>query len=167
MYRIPKTKTGDCSVCDEVNTSVIKRGKDLFCLKCSKKPTKNTFTRSIPSSNGQLNRWFADMHKKMTGICQHCGGKTQKNTPTYKYSIAHILPKAYFKSISTHPNNWIELCFYGNSCHTNYDNYMLDITELNCYDHVIENFITMYPDIDEKERRRIPKVLLDYIENNK
>ena len=71
------------------------------------------------------------------------------------------------KSLATHPLNWIELCFYGNSCHQNFDNKMLDILDLNCLDTVIERVVAMYPSIDEKEKRRIPKVLLDYIEDNK
>jgi|688.fasta_scaffold573585_3 hypothetical protein len=167
MYRIPKTKIGDCSVCEKVDTNVIKRGKDLYCLKCSQKPRKPITKQFVYTSNTELNRWFVDRHKEMKGVCSNCGKKTQKDTLNYKCSIAHILPKAYFKSISTHPSNWVELCFYGNSCHTNFDNNMLDITELNCFDEVIEKFIKMYPEIDESERRRIPSVLLEYVENNK
>jgi hypothetical protein len=111
-----------------------------------------------------LERWFNDRHKEMTGRCMHCGGKSSKGTPMYKCSIAHILPKAYFKSVATHPLNWVELCFWGQSCHTNFDNFMLDITELNCFDTVIERFIAMYPHIDDKEKRRIPAALMNYID---
>lgn len=100
----------------------------------------------------------------MTGRCRHCGEKTCRDSDAYfKCSIAHILPKAYFRSVATHPLNWIELCFWNRSCHTNYDNHSLDISELNCYDEVIEKFVAMYPAIDPKERRRIPSVLLHYI----
>ena len=169
MYTIPKTKTGDCSLCDAKNTMVVKRAKDLYCLKCSKKQ-KQSVTKNriiVTKSNGELQRWFDDRHKEMKGICSHCGKKSQKGTPLYKCSVAHILPKAHFKSIATHPLNWIELCFYEDSCHTNFDNYMLDITELNCFDEVIEKFIAMYPDIAPEERRRIPGVLLEYVEANK
>jgi hypothetical protein len=108
--------------------------------------------------------WFKERRKLMTGICQHCGGKTCKDDDAkFHYSIAHVLPKAYFKSIATHHENWIELCYYGNSCHSNYDSHMIDLTELNCWSSVIDKFIAMYPSIDKSERRRIPNVLLQYI----
>jgi hypothetical protein len=44
---------------------------------------------------------------------------------------------------------------------------MLDLMELNCFDLVIERFVAMYPSISKEERRRIPQVLLDYVEDNK
>jgi hypothetical protein len=111
-----------------------------------------------------LTRWFEDRRKEMTGRCLHCNSVSCKqNDEYYKFSIAHILPKRLFKSIATHPLNWIELCFWGNSCHSNFDNNTLDITELNCFDTVIERFIAMYPYIDKKERKYIPEVLLQYL----
>lgn len=133
------------------------------------KANKNKLSRELhieqnKVSGAELQRWFEDRQKEMTGVCKHCGGKTQKIAANFRNSIAHILPKAYFKSVATHPDNWIELCFYGNSCHTNLDNMSLDIMELNCFDEVIQKFVAMYPSIAINERRRIPNVLLQYIE---
>jgi len=120
-----------------------------------------------PKGNAELQRWFQDRHKEMKGFCQHCGWQTEKGKSSYKCSIAHILPKAYFKSVATHPDNWIELCFYGKSCHTNFDDHYIDIMELNCFNDVIKKFVRMYPDIAPQERRRIPQVLLQYLEVEK
>ena len=117
-----------------------------------------------PKGNAELQRWFFDRHQEMTGSCKNCGNKTQSDKENFKNSIAHILPKAYFKSVATHPDNWIELCFYGNSCHTNLDNNIIDLTELSCWDEVITKFVKMYPLIAKEERRRIPQILLQYIE---
>lgn len=115
-----------------------------------------------------LERWFNDRRKEMTGRCMHCGGKSCKNNPDYwLFSIAHILPKRLFKSVATHPLNWIELCYFSPSCHANFDNYAIDITELNCYDTVIERFVAMYTDIHPKERKYIPDALLQYVKNEK
>lgn len=112
----------------------------------------------------ELDRWFEERRTEMTGICKHCGGISCKGNDKYfKFSIAHILPKRIFKSVATHPQNWIELCFWSPSCHTNFDNYTLDIIQLNCFDEVIEKFVAMYPDIDKKERKYIPDALLQYI----
>ncbi len=111
-----------------------------------------------------MDRWFSDRRKEMTGLCAHCGDRSCKNSDQYfKFSICHILPKNIFKSVKNHPLNWIELCFWNKSHHTNFDNKTLDITELNCYDQVIERFVAMYPDIDKKERKYIPATLLQYI----
>jgi hypothetical protein len=116
------------------------------------------------STSGELTRWFEERRKELTGTCKHCGGKSSKHSDKwYKASVAHILPKRIFKSVATHPKNFIELCFWGNSCHTNFDNFTIDILDLNCFDEVIEKFVAMYPDIDKKERRFIPDALMQYI----
>jgi hypothetical protein len=120
------------------------------------------------TNNAELQRWFDDRRKEMTGVCVNCGGKTSKNDDKYyKFCIAHLLPKAYLKSIATHPDNWIELCYFGNSCHAQYDNHMIDLIDLNCFDSVIEKFVKIYPSIANDEKRRIPSVLMDYIEVEK
>lgn len=112
----------------------------------------------------ELDRWFKERRKGMTGLCAHCGDPSCKNSDQYyKFSIAHILPKNLFKSVKTHPQNWIELCFWNKSHHTNFDNKTLDIMELNCFDTVIQRFVAMYPGIAPKERKYIPDVLLQYI----
>lgn len=133
----------------------------------SKKKEQQKEEKAIRVSGGnEMDRWFKDRRKQMGGGCLHCGGASCRNSDKYyKFSIAHILPKRLFKSVATHPLNWIELCFWNKSCHTNFDNNTLDITELNCYDLVIERFVAMYPDIAHKERKYIPDVLLQYIKN--
>lgn len=114
----------------------------------------------------ELDRWFQARRKEMSGKCCHCSGASCKHQDSwYKCSIAHILPKNIFKSVKTHPLNWIELCFWKNNCHGNLDSHFIDITELNCYDLVIERFIAMYPDIAPKERKYIPDALLQYVKN--
>lgn len=127
--------------------------------------TDDKSTKLQPNGSNELWRWFEKQRERMTGKCAHCGGKTQKHDPkTFYYSIAHLLPKSLFKSIATHDENWLELCYYGNSCHANYDNHMIDITDLNCFDLVIEKIVKLYPHIAKEERRRIPAILRQYIE---
>lgn len=124
--------------------------------------------KELTSGGADLKRWFEDRRKELTGICAHCGGRSCKDSDKYwKFSIAHILPKNLFKSVATHPLNYIELCFFNQSCHSNFDNKTLDIMDLNCFDIVITRFVAMYPSIDQKERRYIPDVLLQYVEVEK
>lgn len=49
---------------------------------------------SSPIEEAELEKWFNERRKEMTGRCIICGGKTEKyNDKTYKRSIAHILKK--------------------------------------------------------------------------
>lgn len=111
-------------------------------------------------------KWFLERRKEMKGVCAHCGQPSCKNDENkFHFSICHILPKAYFPSVATHPDNWIELCFWGkNSCHTNYDNKILDLMDMNCFDQIITKFVKIYPSIAKEEKRRIPAVLMQYLD---
>ena len=112
-----------------------------------------------------LDKWFEDRRKEMTGRCKHCGGKScKKDDKYYRFSIAHILPKAYFPSVATHEDNWVELCFWERNCHGNMDSLMLDLMDMNCFDLIVEKFQKLYPYIPKEERKRIPAVLMNYIE---
>jgi hypothetical protein len=172
---IPKKKTLNCGHFD-FNFS---KGR---CKQCATiESTEARFQKSIKIAKEDVNKkfmdkvvlgadfvpldsWFKERAKEMTGTCKHCGGKTQKGQKNYKCSVAHILPKAYFPSVATHIDNWIELCFYGKSCHTNFDHSMIDIIDLNCFDAVIEKFVRIYPSIAKNERKRIPSALMQYID---
>jgi hypothetical protein len=111
-----------------------------------------------------LDLWFDDRRKDLVGKCRHCGGKSCKHDDKYyKFSICHILPKAYFPSVATHPLNFVELCFWERNCHGNMDNKVLDMTDMNCWDEIVEKFLSMYPSIDKAERKRIPATLMQYV----
>lgn len=159
---IPRTKTGDCSNCEATNTSVVKIGKNLFCNSCNRalKIEAQIIKAQNKDSNDELDKWFLDRHEEMQGWCRNCGAPSEKNKSSYKCSIAHILPKAYFPSIATNIHNYIELCFYSNSCHTNLDNSIIAIEDLLCFPEIVEKFIAMYPNIAEAEKKRIPPSLM-------
>jgi hypothetical protein len=158
---------GRCARCAKIENTKLRLEKENKSTNNSvtKKPGKIKIDNMVMSGTefNNLNDWFKDRELEMTGQCKHCGGKTQKGQKNYKCSVAHILPKAYFKSVATHPDNSIELCFYGNSCHTNFDNSTIDIMDLNCFDEIIQKFVKMYPYIAKEEKRRIPSILLEYV----
>lgn len=116
----------------------------------------------------EQDRWFQERRLEMVGKCLNCGKPSCMHSDVYyKFSIAHILPKSprMFPSVATHPDNWIELCFWENDCHGRFDKFTLDLTEMNCYDLIIERFLRMYPAIAPAERRRIPDTLMQYVRN--
>jgi len=134
------------------------------------KANKNALSRNLhieqnKVNGAELNRWHDERRKEATGFCHNCGGKSCRDSDDYyKFSNCHILPKAYFPSVKTHPLNNIELCYFGNGCHPQMDNHLLDLTEMSCWDEIVTKFVAMYPSIAPQERRRIPNVLLQYIE---
>lgn len=138
--------------------------------KKSEKKLKEEAAQRDANTDAGLDKWFEARRKEMTGKCLFCGGKTEvKNDETYRRSIAHLLPKRknQFPSVATHPDNFIELCFYGNSCHTNLDNNL--ITWEFLYDSyewkvMMEKFKKIYPCIAEDEKRNIPEQFLKSID---
>jgi len=63
------------------------------------KKSAKTIAREKDATNDDQLEWFRERRKEMKGSCKHCGSKTTKDDDTkYHYSIAHILPKAYFPS---------------------------------------------------------------------
>jgi len=187
---INTTKWGDCTQCSNTNVACVKVKKDLVCTQCNdrnkaliqikKQKDRNALrsdlanvrklavevdgNREKAKNYGEMDRWFRERRKEMKGKCANCNGDSCKYYDKYyKFSIAHLLPKAYFPSVATHPDNWIELCHFGNSCHTNYDNKMIDLIDLNCFDTVIQKFTKIYPFIAAEEKRRIPPILIEYL----
>ncbi len=113
-----------------------------------------------------LDLWFEARRKEMKGRCCLCGGKSEKNNDaTYRNSIHHILDKrpAMFPSVSCHEDNWLELCFYGNSCHTNIHNLTITwdlLRDSAEWQMIVEKFKKIYPHIHPDEHKNIPELLL-------
>jgi len=108
---------GRCQMHYKVYRSKI--SKDRRLVRGLQEPRKQTHFQQTTD----LYDWFENRGKELTGVCAKCNGKSCKGDPKYqRFSIAHIFPKSQFQSVATHPMNFIELCFWGESCHTNYDN---------------------------------------------
>lgn len=62
--------------------------------------------------------------KNTNVCCAECGNKLKGNVS----EVAHVLPKSYFKSISTNDNNVIYLCgmYSTGQCHTNFDTFTIE-----------------------------------------
>jgi hypothetical protein len=130
-----------------------------------KKPIKKMSVKRLAEmklnkgGDSEQDLFFEAMRKRMTGRCLFCNQKTEKeNDETYRRSIAHLLPKNKnaFPSVATHNENWIELCFHNNSCHTNFDNGKITwefIKDSKEWDVVKEKLLTVLPMIAEKERK--------------
>jgi len=124
--------------------------------KVSAKKAKQIAEEKKAGTDGAMDLFFTDRRRTMTGKCLFCRGKTQRNDDeTFHFSLAHLLPKAIFKSVAAHPDNIIELCFYGESCHTNFDQgkitweFIKDSAEWSV---IKEKLLNVLPAVAEEER---------------
>lgn len=118
-----------------------------------------------------VEQWFQERRMEMTGKCFFCGGKTEKwNDELFRASLHHLFEKNdnAFQSVKTHPDNCIEVCHYGNSCHSNLHNgnitweIMIDSAE---WPIILEKVRRIVPYIASIELRHIPDVLRPFIKD--
>jgi len=118
-----------------------------------------------------VEQWFQERRVEMTGKCVFCGGKTEKwNDELFRASLHHLFEKNnnMFPSVKTHPDNCVEVCHFGNSCHQNIHNgtitweLMIDSAE---WPLILEKVRKVVPFIAQAERRRIPACLMPFIKD--
>lgn len=154
-----------------------RRNEMLFGKTTEKKqpvPLKKISDKKAKQLSGEtksdLDNWFEERRKEMTGVCLFCGGKTEKdNDDTYRCSVAHLLPKRknMFPSVACHPENFLELCHFGNSCHQNFDNGIITwefLRDSKEWEIIVGKFKKIYPFIPESEKRNIPELLIKEVE---
>lgn len=108
-------------------------------------------------TDGEMDLFFTSLRKSMTGHCLFCNGKSMKNDDEkFHFSLAHLMQKAIFKSVATVPENIIELCFYGESCHTNFDNGIITwlmLKDSKEWDVIKEKLLVVLPLVAQEERK--------------
>jgi hypothetical protein len=122
------------------------------------------------STDSKLDTWFEERRLEMTGKCQLCGGKTEaKNDETYRRSIHHLLDKrrGAYPSVCLHPRNFLELCFWGNSCHSNVTNGTIS-WELLRDSHewglvILPKLRELAPLLTREEYARLPQIIVNDI----
>jgi hypothetical protein len=130
---------------------------------------KNKNQTSVLQDKVELHNWFLERRKEMTGRCLFCGEKTSRDDDKYfKFSVAHLLAKrpSMFPSVAKHKDNWIELCYFQNSCHSNHDNSMITLEDVKntmpkAWEVIVTKFKKIYPSIAENEKKNIPQILLN------
>jgi len=97
-------------------------------FKKQKKPLKKVSDKKIAElkadtvvkNREDLEKWFEDIKDKHWGKnggyceCMECGFLIPSNYS--RHATAHLLPKKLFKSVASHPLNYLILCA-GNGCH--------------------------------------------------
>jgi hypothetical protein len=134
----------------------LKQKKPYQIKKVSDKRAAKIKEQSKSGSDSEMDLFFKSMRKSMKGKCLFCGADTmKKDDDKFHFSLAHLLQKSVFKSVATHPDNIIELCFYNNSCHTNFDNGMITwefIKDSKEWEIIKEKLLEVLPLVAENER---------------
>lgn len=100
--------------------------------------------------DAELEKWFADIAKQLElkPICWEC----KKTIPKayFRAATAHILQKSIFKSVATHPNNFVIACA-SNGCHKKTE--QLDtLVKMKIYPIIRERFLQLLPIVKEKHK---------------
>lgn len=86
----------------------------------------------------ELELWFIARRHECTGFCCNCGAKSYKdNEERWKWSIAHIAPKALCPATATHYLNFLELC---HQCHQDFDSTFTKAANMNCFHEARHKF---------------------------
>ena len=118
--------------------------------------------RQPGKADPDLDVWFGDRRKELTGFCQcGCGERSSKgDDKNFKASICHIYPKRHFKSVKCHPLNYIEMAFWG-GCHTNMDNQGYDRwPNMACWEVIKIRIIAIFPAVSPKEYKHLPDLFI-------
>lgn len=137
-----------------------------------KKSAKKVILERIAKESGQdglMDKWFEERRKEMKGKCAICGGKTEKdNDETYRRSIHHLLDKrkSMFPSVALHKDNWLEVCFWSNSCHSNLHNGTITwelLFDSKEKDIIMDKIKKIYPFIAPNELKNLPDIIVKEI----
>lgn len=130
--------------------------------KVSPKRQAENEEKKLAGTDGQMDLFFKSQRKKMKNVCLFCGAKTMKDDDErFHFSIAHLLPKrpidkGGFPSVGTNESNWIELCFWGENCHGNFDSGMITwefIRDSHEWLIIREKLLEVLPLVSEEERK--------------
>lgn len=89
---------------------------------------------------------FYHKHSGKVAVCEECGRKLYETLPI---NIAHILPKAIFKSVATNDNNFIYLCW---EHHSQFDSSWANAQKMKCWNKALEKYNLFKDDIIEKHK---------------
>lgn len=149
------------------NGRPLKEKKKYYIPKISKKRVEQLKAEKEARGDGDsdLQKWFKQRIKQLTGHCAECGAKVE--TKNYQYailSVCHLLAKrdTVCPSVKIHPANWIELCPHH---HDILDKSNWKEIELwGCWQEIRDRLILVYPDIDPAERRFFPESVLKFMQ---
>ncbi len=113
-----------------------------------------------PDERVDLDKWFDDIRGKEWNNgwakCMECGAAIPSDYA--RHATAHLLPKKLFKSVATHPLNYLIL---GAGCGCHEKTHRIDkFIKMKIWPIAKERILTMMPFLPTDELRRISNQLL-------
>lgn len=107
-----------------------------------------------------LDKWFATAIAQMPRCCEECDERLYIFAPwAAKAFVAHVLAKAIFTSVRTHPLNKIYLCLI---CHTNFDTWGEDkVQKMKIFPKALEISLLLVKHLKHDELDHLP----DYVKH--
>ena len=113
--------------------------------------------------NTELQKWYENIMNKEDAICWETGERIDKRDKFgWHGSIAHVLDKANFPSVATHPENYMILKMWGGT-HGQYDSSWESASKMKVWTHACRIFNILYPLLTSEEKRKLPDVILQEI----
>lgn len=122
--------------------------------------------RAKPISKLELDKWFDDIAKKHCSElggswCMECGRWIHPNF--MRHATAHLLAKKLFKSVATHPLNYLVL---GAGCGCHEETHRVDkFIKMKCWPEAARRIKEMIPLLPIDELRHISSQLLKALDN--
>jgi hypothetical protein len=149
-----------------------RRNLKLFGKKAEEKkkyviPKMSEKKKQAQASKGkeqtELQLWYEEIMNREDAICWETGKPIDKrNKLAWRGSIAHVLPKNLFKSVATHPMNYLILSMF-DGAHGTYDSSWEKASKMGVFGEAVERFLIMYPFIAGSEKRLIPDQFLKHL----
>jgi hypothetical protein len=90
-------------------------------------------------------------------VCQNCLQPINANYNAH-FNIAHLLAKGTYKSVSTHPENYVFLCSWkdntGNDCHKYFDDHILARPHMRVFKLAKEKYLKFKDEVLEDGREK-------------
>ncbi len=148
-----------------------KKEKKAIPKVSAKTAAKNKEAKEVGSGKAasklELDKWFDDIRLKHfngvggKGICMECGAGI--SMAYSRHATAHLLPKKLFKSVATHPDNYM-IYGAGCGCHVKTDRIDKFIT-MKTWPEAARRIKILIPLLPTDELRLISNQLLNALDN--
>lgn len=109
----------------------------------------------------ELQKWYDAIMEKEEGKCWETGERINKQDRLgWHGSIAHILPKDLYPSVSTHPLNYMILKMWGGT-HGQYDSSWEAASKMKVWPYALKIIKTVLaPLLTPEEKRKLPDLII-------
>jgi hypothetical protein len=143
-----------------------KKKKPIPKMSAKKIAAAKTAKEGRAGKETDLQEWYAKIMKDEKPVCWETGEEISKgDVKGWHGSIAHILPKKLFPSVSTHPMNYLILKMWGGT-HARYDLSWESAQKMKVWPLAVDRFLQFANQIADNEMKYLPNCLLEKLVNS-